>query len=131
MDLTKIINKKDEAAQYMIDEITHIIKTFEKRDPGSRGELQACQYMADVLQEQCGCEQADVESFKENPGSFFGWIFFTITFVIAGVGLSFIAPLLSIILIVVGLGIVVAQFGFYLKLIDWAFPEKTGHNVTA
>ena len=70
MDLTKIINKKDEAAQYMIDEITHIIKTFDKRDPGSRGEREACQYMAEVLQKDCGCEQADVESFKENPGSF-------------------------------------------------------------
>ena len=58
MDLTKIINKKDEAAQYMIDEITHIIKTFDKRDPGSRGERQACQYMAEVLQKDCGCEQA-------------------------------------------------------------------------
>ena len=34
MDLTKIINKKDEAAQYMIDEITHIIKNFDERDPG-------------------------------------------------------------------------------------------------
>lgn len=124
MDLTKIINKKDEAAQYMIDEITHIIKTFDKRDPGSRGERQACQYMAEVLQKDCGCEQADVESFKENPGSFFGWIYFTITFVIVGIALSFFAPILSIILIVVGLAIVLAQFGFYLKLIDWAFPEK-------
>ena len=118
MDLTKIINKKDEAAQYMIDEITHIIKTFDKRDPGSRGERQACQYMAEVLQKDCGCEQADVESFKENPGSFFGWIYFTITFVIVGIALSFFAPILSIILIVVGLAIVLAQFGFYLKLID-------------
>ena len=131
MDLTKIINKKDEAAQYMIDEITHIIKTFDKRDPGSKGERQACQYMAEVLQKDCGCEQADVEPFKENPGSFYGWIYFTITFVIAGIALSFFAPILSIILIVVGLAIVLAQFGFYLKLIDWAFPEKTGHNVTA
>ena len=131
MDLTKIINKKDEAAQYMIDEITHIIKTFDKRDPGSKGERQACQYMAEVLQKDCGCEQADVEPFKENPGSFYGWIYFTITFVIAGIALSFFAPILSIILIVVGLVIVLAQFGFYLKLIDWAFPEKTGHNVTA
>ena len=91
MDLTKIINKKDEAAQYMIDEITHIIKTFDKRDPGSRGEREACQYMAEVLQKDCGCEQADVEPFKENPGSFYGWIYFTITFVIVGIALSFFA----------------------------------------
>ena len=68
MDLTKIINKKDEAAQYMVDEITHICKDFEKRDPGSKGEQQACEYMAEVLKKDCGCDRVDVESFKENPG---------------------------------------------------------------
>ena len=115
MDLTKIINKKDEAAKYMIDEITHIIKTFEKRDPGSVGERQSCEYMAEVLKKDCGCETAEVESFKENPGSFYGWIYFTITFVIVGIALSFFAPILSIILILVGLFIVLAQFGFYKK----------------
>ena len=85
MDLKKIIDKRADAAQYMIDEITHICKDFEKRDPGSKGELQACEYMADVLKNDCGCETAEVESFKENPGSFFGWIYFTISFVLAAV----------------------------------------------
>ena len=115
----------------MVSEITHICKDFEKRDPGSKGEHQACEYMADVLKNECGCERADVESFKENPGSFFGWIYFTITFVLAAVAISFFYPLVSIILIVVGLLIVFMQFGLYKKFIDRFFPEKTGHNVTA
>ncbi|MGN0569302.1 MAG: M28 family metallopeptidase [Candidatus Fimenecus sp.] len=131
MDLKKIIDKKDWAAQYMLDEITHIIKTFEKRDPGSKGEQQACEYMAKVLKEDCGCERADVEPFKENPGSFYGWIYFTITFVLLAIALFFYFPLASLILIVAGLAIVIAQFGFYKKLVDPCFPEKTGHNVTA
>lgn len=131
MDFSKIIAKKDEAAQYMIDEITHICKDFEKRDPGSKGEKQACEYMAEVLKKDCGCESAEVESFKENPGSFFGWIFFTITFVLVGILCSFFAPVIGIVLIVLGLFIVLCQFGFYIKLIDKCFPEKTGHNVTA
>ena len=115
----------------MVSEITHICKDFEKRDPGSKGEQQACEYMADVLKNECGCERADVESFKENPGSFFGWIYFTITFVLAAVAISFFYPLVSIILIVIGLLIVFMQFGLYKKFIDRFFPEKTGHNVTA
>ncbi len=131
MNLQKIIDKKDAAAQYMLDEITHIIKTFEKREPGSKGEEQACEYMAKVLKEDCGCERADVESFKENPGSFFGWIYFTITFVLLAIPLFFVFPLLSILLIVAGLFIVFMQFGLYKKLVDRCFPEKTGHNVTA
>lgn len=131
MNLQSIIDKKKEAAEYMVNEITHICKDFEKRDPGSKGEQQACEYMADVLKNECGCERADVESFKENPGSFFGWIYFTITFVLAAVAISFFYPLVSIILIVVGLLIVFMQFGLYKKFIDRFFPEKTGHNVTA
>lgn len=131
MNLQSVIDKKKEAAEYMVSEITHICKDFEKRDPGSKGEQQACEYMADVLKNECGCERADVESFKENPGSFFGWIYFTITFVLTAVAISFFYPLVSIILIVVGLLIVFMQFGLYKKFIDRFFPEKTGHNVTA
>ena len=131
MNLQSVIDMKNEAAEYMVSEITHICKDFEKRDPGSKGEQQACEYMADVLKNECGCERADVESFKENPGSFFGWIYFTITFVLAAVAISFFYPLVSIILIVVGLLIVFMQFGLYKKFIDRFFPEKTGHNVTA
>ncbi|MGN0522361.1 MAG: M28 family metallopeptidase [Eubacterium sp.] len=131
MDLKKIIAKKDDAAKYMIDEITHICKDFEKRDPGSNGELQACEYMADVLKKDCGCQRADVEAFKENPGSFYGWIYFTITFVLLAVVCFFFCPIISVILIALGLFIVLMEFGFYKKLIDPCFPEKTGHNVTA
>lgn len=131
MNLQKIIDKKDAAAQYMVDEITYICKNFEKRDPGSKGEQQACEYMAEVLKKDCGCDRADVESFKENPGSFFGWIYFTITFVLLAIPLFFVFPLASILLILAGLFIVFMQFGLYKKLIDRCFPEKTGHNVTA
>ena len=131
MNLQKIIDKKDDAAKYMVQEITHIIKTFEKRAPGSKGEQQACEYMAEMLKKDGGCEYAEVESFKEHPGSFFGWIYFTITFVLLAIPAFFFAPLLSAILIVLGLGIVSLEFGFYKQFIDPCFPEKTGHNVTA
>ena len=123
MNLQKIIDKKAAAAQYMLDEITYICKNFEKRGPGSKGEEQACEYMAKVLKEDCGCDRADVESFKENPGSFFGWIYFTITFVLLAIPLFFVFPLASVLLIVAGLFIVFMQFGLYKKLIDRCFPE--------
>ncbi len=131
LNLQKLIDKKAAAARYMVDEITHIIKTFEKRDPGSKGEEQACRYMADVLKKDCGCEKVEVESFKENPRSFYGWIYFTMTFVLLAVVLFFFFPLASVLLICAGFFIVLAQFGVYKKLIDPIFPEKTGHNVTA
>lgn len=131
MDLGRIIEKKREAAEYMVKEITYICKNIEKRAPGSEGEKKSCEYMADVLKKDCGCERADVESFKENPGSFYGWLFFTLTFVLAAIVFYFFAPVASIILIAAGLVLVLLQFGLYIKAIDRFFPEKTGHNVTA
>ena len=120
MDLQKIIDKKDWAAKYTIDEITHIIKTFEKRDPGSKGEKQCAEYMAKVMEEECGCDPklTKIESFKENPGSFFGWIYFTITFVLISIAMYFITPLVGVILLPIGLIIVLMEFGVYKKFFD-------------
>ena len=92
-DLSKIIENKSDSAQYMIDEITHICKDMPKRSPGTEGEKIACEYMADVLKKDCGCERADVEEFKENPGSFFGWIYITVTCALVGLIAYFFIPL--------------------------------------
>ena len=132
MDIKKFTEKKDAMAQYMLDEITHICKDFEKRSPGSAGEKQACEYMAEVLKKDGGCEYAAVEPFDENPGSFYGWIYITITCVfLAIISLFFVSPLLSVLLIVFGLALALLQFGCYFKTVDFLFPKKTGHNVTA
>ncbi len=132
MKLDKLIQNKQKSAQYMIDEITHICKDMPKRDPGSEGEKIACEYMADVLKKDCGCEKVSVESFEEHPGSFYGWIYFTFTFIfIAMLSLFFFSNLLSAILIVLGFAIAFIQFGTYKKLMDPFFKKKTGHNVTA
>ena len=131
MDLKSLIERKSAAADYMLKEITHICKNLPKRDPGSEGEKQACEYMAKVLKEDCGCERADVESFKENPGSFYGWIYITVTCMLISVVTFFFVPWVSIVLILLGLALAVLQFGMYKKVVDWMFPEKTGHNVTA
>jgi hypothetical protein len=130
-DFSKIIENKAESAQYMVDEITHICKNLPKRTPGEEGEKVACEYMAEILKKDCGCERADVESFKENPGSFFGWIYITITCALLGMGLFFFMPILGAVLIVFGFVVMMLQFGLYKKTFDFLFPEKTGHNVTA
>lgn len=127
--LSKIIDKKADAAKYMEEEITHICKNLPKRDPGSEGEKLACEYMAETLKKDCGCDNVYMESFLVRPRSFFGWIFFTISFVIAGMAAFFFIPVLAIILIILGLFAVTMQLGFYTKFLDWAFPKKTSYNV--
>lgn len=129
MNLQKIIDKKDQAAQYMIDEITHICTKFEKRAPGSPGEKQACDYAAEQMKEY-GCDRVYVDEFKENPGSFFGWIYFTITLCFLAFVSYFFVPALSIVFIALGLLLCFLQFGLYKKAVDKCFKEKIGHNAT-
>ena len=128
MNLQKLIDKKDQAAQYMIDEITYICNTFEKRGPGDYGEKQACEYAAEQMKEY-GCDRVYVEPFKENPNSFLGWIYITITCCFIALGAYFLnVPIVSIIAIAIGLVLCVLQFGLYKKTVDKLFKEKTGHN---
>ena len=127
MDLKKIIDKKDIAAKYMVDEITYICNKFEKRGPGSKGEHQSCDYMAEKLKEY-GCDNVYVDEFKENPNSFYGWIYFTITCCFLALASYFFMPVLSILFIAIGLILCVLQFGLYKKIVDKFFKEETGHN---
>ena len=125
MNLKSITDKRDQYAKYMVDEITKICTTMEKRDPGSKGEEQACEYMADVLKNECGCDSAVVESFKENPGSFYGWIYITITSCFLAVAALIASvytsikwlPIVSILLIVFGLALAFLPFGLYFNTI--------------
>ncbi|MBE6796663.1 MAG: M20/M25/M40 family metallo-hydrolase [Ruminococcaceae bacterium] len=131
MDLSTLIEKKNKYAQYMIDDITHIIKTFGKRDPGSPGEKASCEYMAEVLKNECDCDRVQIEHFKENPGSFFGWIYISFTLILSSIALFFVFPLISAIFIALAFALCIFQFGMYKKVVDFMFPEKEGTNVTA
>ena len=131
MDLKKIINNKDSAAKYIIDEITYVIKNCGKRDPGSEGEKKSCEYMAEVLKKDCGCEDVKIESCEVAPRAFYGWIYFVCTFVLIAMALFFVAPIFSIPLVIAGYTLTILEFGLYKKTIDRIFKKKTSHNVTA
>ena len=128
MNLKNIIDNKDKYAQYMVDEITHICTKLPKRGPGSEGEKLSCEYMGEEMK-KLGCDRVSVEGFKENPDSFYGWIYFTISCCFLALASFFFMPVLSIVFIAIGLTLCVLQFGLYKKTVDKLFKEETGHNV--
>ncbi|MBQ1313833.1 MAG: M28 family peptidase [Clostridia bacterium] len=130
MTLKKLIDKKDQMADWIIGDITHIIQTFEKRSPGSKGELQSCEYYAELCEEY-GCDEVVVEEFEEHPNSFFGWLYFAVTFVLLSLGTYWFAPIISAILCTCGAVIALLQFGMYKKFVDRFFKKATGHNMMA
>jgi hypothetical protein len=123
----------------MENEINHIIKTFGKRDPGSKGEKDSCDYMAQQLKEY-GCDDVKVEPFEVHPTAFMGWIYITVSLVLAAFVLVmvnafvlknayvYIAPLA---MVLIGAIIMICEFVMYRQLVDKLFPAKTSYNVTA
>lgn len=129
MDLSKIRATKHDSAKYMEEEITKVIKTFGKRDPGSQGETDAINYMAEQLKEYS--DDVKVEPFDVYPGSFMGWIYFSVTLVLIGIGVYFIMPILTVILELIAMALMLGQFLLYREMIDKLFVKKTSHNITA
>ncbi|MBR5426839.1 MAG: M28 family peptidase [Clostridia bacterium] len=131
MNLRNLIDKRNEYADYIIREITYIIKNFGKRDPGAQGETDAANFFSDYLKNECGCEEVFTEEFEIHPGSFFGWIYITVTCAFIAMITSFFAPAIGAVAGVIGLLVAVIQFGFYTKIVDWMFKKKISRNVTA
>jgi hypothetical protein len=75
-------------------------------------------------------DTATKEHFTLHKGAFLGWIRILVAFYLLGVvALWFSLPLVTAILILVGLLILVGQFFLYLPVIDRLYPKKTGCNV--
>ena len=60
---SSLLSGSKQAVDYMVREITHICRNMKKRAPGSEGEREAAEYMADILKKECGCSDIRIESF--------------------------------------------------------------------
>ena len=119
------------AVAFTLQEITHICRDMKKRAPGSEGEHEAAEYMAASLENDCGCKDVKIETFKEHPASFYSYFYYSATLdTLCAVGF-FIRPWLSIFFGCMALVIFLFHFVLYKKPIDPFYPEKESVNVTA
>lgn len=143
MDLNKVKATKAEAAKFMEDEITYIIKNFGKRGPGDPGEKKAVEYMADRCKEY-GCDDIKIEPFDLHPAAFMGWIYITATIVLIACVLTIVASVValpavaavalyavSIAFVIIGAVIMIGEFVLYREMVDKIYPKKTSVNLTA
>ncbi|MBO7151639.1 MAG: hypothetical protein J6V77_02265, partial [Clostridia bacterium] len=68
----KIIDKNQQYAQYMVDEITDICSAYPSRSAGSESEVATAERFADTLKNQCGCDEVSVEKFEVRPQALTG-----------------------------------------------------------
>lgn len=129
MDFERIKAAKKESALYMVNEITHIIKTFDKREPGSKGETDAINYMKETLEPIA--DDVKTESFQVTPRAFFGWIYFTVSIALAGYICLYFLPVLTVVLFLLAFSFLIGEFLLYREIVDPVFPKAVSHNLTA
>ena len=126
-----LLKTSEQALSYMVRQITHICRDMEPRAPGSKGERQAAEYMAGVLEKDCGCRDIKIEPFREHPSSFYGYFYISAAFGVLGIAGFFIHPLISLLCCILGELMFLLHFVLYQKVIDPLFPEAESVNVTA
>lgn len=129
MKLTKLKENKAQSAQYMHGFISHVIKSFGKRDCGSKGEVDAVKYMAQEVAPYA--TDVKTEPYDVHTLAFMGWIYITVTLILGAFVSAFFMPMLSIILICVGMALMVLEFVFYRQVVDFLFPKRQSLNMTA
>lgn len=126
-----MIIDRDRAVEYILQEIRHICQNLKKRAPGSEGEREASQYMAQKLKTDCGCDSVLVESFQEHPSAFYGYFRFSAFFDVLCWAGFYLHPLVSLVSGSIAMFLFVFQFCLYKPILDPLFPKRTGTNVTA
>ena len=129
--MERLYQNSRQAVSFMVREITHICRDMEKRAPGSEGERRAGEYMAEVLEKECGCTDVKVETFTEHPAAFYGYFWFSASFDCLCTASFFFLPWLSIVFGAAALLLFLFQFVLYRQIVDPLFPEKESLNVTA
>ena len=131
MDLSGLCSHSKDAVRFMSAQIAHVCRNIEKRPPGSVGERKAAEHMAQILRSRCGCKEPLIETFREHPGSFYGYCRLSAVFDSLSCLGFFLHPIVSLTSGCISMLLFIFYFVLYRPVIDWMFPEKEGTNVTA
>ena len=129
--ISSLLAISQQSLQYMISEITYICKHLKPRAPGSAGERETAQYMADKLKKECGCSDVNVESFREHPSAFYSYFYVSMILDLLSLIGFFIHPWAGVAFGCAAMLLFVLHFIMYKQIIDRFFPSQTGTNVTA
>ena len=130
-ETSKLLEGSHRVVSYMIKEIAFICRNLGKRAPGSESERRAGEYLAKVLERDCGCSDVRMDSFREHPDAFYGYFWFSAVFDCLCAAQFFVQPWLGVVSGVIALLLFLFQFVLYKQVIDPLFPEKECINVTA
>ena len=130
-DLTKIIDKNEQYANFIVGEITDICSAHPGRSAGSESEVAVAERFADTLKSQCGLDDARVVKFQSRPQALTGWVYFSMTCFTLGIIAFFFIPLLGVLLHAFGIISMALQYVFRHRAFDKMYIPSESANVTA
>ena len=130
-DFDKILSQSEQYAQSMVDEITEICSLHPSRSAGSESEMAVAERFADLLKNQCGCDDVAVEKFPVRPQALISWVYLSMTSFVLGIISFFFIPLLGVLLQAFGLVAMALQYVFRFKAFDKLSLAGESANVTA
>ena len=86
---------RNKAVCFVTEQIRYVCTQLPPRTPGSEGEHAAAEYMAGILQRDCGC-RVKTECFDFHPGGFWGYLRFCVVLDFLCALSYFITPWLSL-----------------------------------
>lgn len=119
-----------ENVQYALKGIQKMIKKIGPRAPGSPEELQAQQWMAKDLRNNC--DTVNLEGFTVHRQAFMGFIPFTVACALGAVACYwFVSPIAALVLVILAFLPLLLEFLMYKQFIDPLFKGHPSHNVEA
>ena len=119
--------KIDPSGKDMLNFIQMICDKVGPRIGGSEEESKAGDMIFDTM--ASFCDNVEKSEFECHPGGFLDWIWITTVLYIAGVISYFFIPVLSSILIFLGIAVFFFQQILLMEVVDFLFPKKKSFHV--
>ena len=122
-----MVEKIDPSGKDMLKFIQMICNEAGPRIGGSEAESKAGNIIFDTM--SSFCDDVERVEFECHPRGFLDWIWVTAVFYILGVISYFFIPLLSSVLIFLGIAIFFIQQVLLMEVVDFLFPKKKSFHV--
>lgn len=128
MKFDRLIDSREESAKRARENIVTVCKLFENRKSGSEQEAAASAYLQDQLREFCDVKQ---EEFDVYPEAYSGVFAIAPTFAILALVAYFFTTMVSLMLALIGIVVLIAQFVTNSRVLDMLYPRKKSVNAEA
>ena len=114
---------------YAIKHIKTMCKNFGPRPVGSEAEINTQEYLAKEL--ETTCDKVLKEDYKCSDKAFMSWVpIGAVIIILSAIFFTFGLPVVSLIAGCLTLFLILAEFIFYMPVLDIFFPKKRSMNVT-